>query len=110
MIGTQELDAFVHALTVAKAAHMKAEFPMLEPVGYGYTVGKKYARITESKRGGVFCFVDLANGDILKAAGFNAPAKNGSRGNIANGAAEVTPYGAAYLNMHYATYRDMGIA
>lgn len=108
MIGTNELDAFVLALTVAKAAHMKANFPSLKPETYSYSMGKKFAKVVSERS--VFCFVDLANGDILKAAGYNAPAKNGSRGNIANGAADVTPYGAAYKNFNYPTYRSMGIA
>jgi hypothetical protein len=52
-------------------------------------VGKKYARIVRREswngadptNGSVHCFIDLANGDILKAASFKAPAK-GVRGNI----------------------------
>jgi hypothetical protein len=109
MVDNNQLDAFVHALTTAKAAHMQANFPSLDPVTYDYSVGKKFAKIVEGRRGGVFCFVDLATGDILKAAGYNAPAK-GARGHISNGAADVTPYGATYKNFAYATYRDMGLA
>lgn len=59
--------------------------------------GQKYARIVEEgNQRSVFCFVDLSNGDILKAAGWKAPAKH-ARGNIANGATQVGPYGPAYL-------------
>ena len=69
-----------------------------EPVGF--TKGKKNARITEYNENGeprsVYCFVDLATGNILKSAGWSAPAK-GARGNIINGAAQVGPHGAAYL-------------
>jgi len=45
--------------------------------------GKKYARIVEEDHGSrsVKCFVDLSNGDILKASGWKAPAKH-ARGNI----------------------------
>jgi hypothetical protein len=70
--------------------------------GYGdagsmtFTRGGKYARIIkEDEQHSVFCFVDLATGSILKAAGWNAPAK-GARGHIDNGARDVGPYGAAY--------------
>lgn len=50
----------------------------------------------------VYCFVDLTNGDILKAATFKAPAKH-ARGNIREGDASnfwkgaLGIYGAAYL-------------
>lgn len=45
--------------------------------------GKRYARIvaTGSQRE-AFGFVDLTNGDVLKAASWKAPAKNFARGNI----------------------------
>lgn len=36
----------------------------------------------------VYCFIDLSNGDILKAAGWKAPAK-GARGNIFNDNCDV---------------------
>lgn len=63
--------------------------------------GRTYARIVTRERGtphgmgSAFCFVRLADGAIMKAAGWKAPAK-GNRGNIANGAADVTAYGAVY--------------
>ena len=68
----------------------------------------KYVRIIKQERnpasgnvlehGGVFCFIDISNGDILKAAGFKAPAK-GKRGSIYaedHGRSAITPYGAVY--------------
>jgi len=49
--------------------------------------GKKYAKIAVGYVGSegrsVYCFIDLRNGDILKAAGWKAPAK-GKRGSIYN--------------------------
>lgn len=76
---------------------------------FKYTIsaewGKKNIRIvvnetTDStpfyKNISVFCFVDIETGNILKAAGWKAPAK-GVRGNIKNGANDVTAYGAVYL-------------
>jgi hypothetical protein len=63
---------------------------------------KKYARIVTKRagesRGSVYCFVDLASGDVLKAASFKAPAK-GARGNILaedGGMSRMTAYGAGY--------------
>lgn len=53
--------------------------------------GKKFARIaridTDMGLDGAVSawgFVDMTTGDILKAAGWNAPAKNFARGNINN--------------------------
>jgi len=47
--------------------------------------GKKYARLVKSENGGqsksAWAFIDLSNGDILKPAGWKAPAKH-ARGNI----------------------------
>ncbi len=59
--------------------------------------GKKYVRIVvaNTAQRWVYCFVDIETGNILKAAGWKAPAK-GIRGNIKNGTDDVTPYGARY--------------
>lgn len=46
-----------------------------------------------------YCFIDKTNGNVLKAAGWKAPAKH-ARGNIfdsSNGVDAVTAYGARYL-------------
>lgn len=57
--------------------------------------GRKYQRVVVTQRyennpngvldgqSSVYCFIDLNTGDILKAAGWNSPAK-GVRGNIFN--------------------------
>lgn len=63
--------------------------------------GKKYARLVafnpSTKGRSAFGFVDLTNGDILKAAGWSAPAK-GVRGNIFDSdfIKAFTPYGVIY--------------
>lgn len=46
--------------------------------------GRKFIRITYRFSGqrSVHSFIDLSNGDILKAASWSQPAKNGVRGNI----------------------------
>lgn len=59
--------------------------------------GRRYAKLVTDQ--GVFCFVDLTNGDVLKAASFRAPAKH-ARGNIFDadgGRSAVNAYGANYL-------------
>ena len=51
--------------------------------------GKKYIKIVQDT--GVFCFIvkedfkHFKKGDVLKAAGYNAPALNSPRGNVLNG-------------------------
>jgi hypothetical protein len=67
-----------------------------------YEVGPRYIRvITENGHDrNVHTFVDRTNGDILKAAGWKAPAKNGVRGSILSedhGLSKVNWHGAIYL-------------
>jgi hypothetical protein len=74
-----------------------------------YEVGNRYVRIWRVEKptdGGhtynhrsAYCFVDVLNGDILKAASWRAPAKH-ARGSIYAadfGISAVGPYGANYL-------------
>jgi hypothetical protein len=62
--------------------------------------GKKYIKIVRtdfSDSRSVHCFIEKATGDVLKAAGWNAPAKH-ARGNIYRlGQEGVGPYGGNYL-------------
>lgn len=58
----------------------------------GYKVGNKYIKITTKNGGSVWGFVvntdtdtKFARGDILMAAGYNAPARNKARGNVFKG-------------------------
>ena len=67
------------------------------------TYGKKYIKITE-KGGGVKAFVVgvdndkvFKKGDILKPAGYNAPARNAARGNILEGNYAINWTGPLYL-------------
>jgi hypothetical protein len=62
-------------------------------------IGKKFAKVVHAGQG-VHTFIDLSNGDILKAATYKAPAPNGVRGNIFAedfGASVVNQFGANYL-------------
>jgi hypothetical protein len=78
-------------------------------------LGRRYAKIVkldrtwdnnnepivpDSKWGSVHTFVDINNGDILKAASYQAPAPNGVRGNIFS-----DDYGASVVNEHGANYK-----
>ena len=62
--------------------------------------GKKYIKIYK-KNGGVLAFIvnvtsdkKFALGDILKPAGWNAPARNFARGNVLDGGYEIRWTGA----------------
>ena len=63
--------------------------------------GKKYIKIVQDT--GVFCFISKVDfkhfkkGDILKAAGYNAPALNSARGNVLAGNYPIQWTGPLYL-------------
>ena len=63
--------------------------------------GKKYIKIVQDT--GVFCFIvkedfkHFLKGDILKAAGYNAPALNSPRGNVLKGNYPIQWTGPLYL-------------
>lgn len=64
--------------------------------------GRKFAKIVMIHFGqcSVHTFIDLSNGDILKAGTWKAPAPKGVRGNIFAadlGRSAVNEYGANYL-------------
>lgn len=101
MINDEQLAKFCAAVDALRAEYfarnrLLVSAGMEKPVAFER--GRVNARIVCGPEGqrSVFCFVRLADGAILKAAGYKAPAK-GVRGNIANGAADVGPHGAAYL-------------
>ena len=91
------LEQFIEALDQKRTIYYQRTFPTLTAPKLVMTQGKKYAKIYEPK-GGVYCFVDLTNGDILKAAGWSKPAKH-ARGNIndPDPTAKCGPYGPEYL-------------
>jgi len=71
--------------------------------GFTITYGKKYIKIHE-KSGGVKAFVvgvdndkKFKKGDILKPAGYAAPARNKARGNILEGNYPINWTGPLYL-------------
>lgn len=84
-------------------------FTSLVEAGYSRTVlvefGRRYAKLIsmdvrngETSAHSVYCFVDMTNGDILKAATWKAPAKH-ARGNVLSDERmnAVTAYGAVYI-------------
>ena len=72
-----------------------------EKISIEATIGNRYAKLIKSYGGqnrSSYGFIDLTNGDLLKAASWNAPAKH-ARGNIfaPDPLAGCGPYGLAYL-------------
>ena len=68
--------------------------------GLGYIPGRKYLKVVTEKT--LWGFINLKNikfkeGDILKGAGYNAPALNKARGNIFNDNYEIAWTGPKYL-------------
>ena len=64
---------------------------------FSYTEGKRFVKII--CRTSAHTFVDLSNGDVLKPASWNTPAKH-ARGNIFdefNGLKYMTQFGPMYL-------------
>ncbi|AXH72695.1 MAG: hypothetical protein [Caudoviricetes sp.] len=60
-----------------------ANAPGLSEIEFVVQPGKKNVRVVKYVygQGSVWCFIEMATGNILKAAGFKAPAK-GARGHI----------------------------
>lgn len=102
MITNEAINEFLGAVNVKLAAHYgDSKFSGMVEADWG----KKYVRIVKrdifdgavrKESGSAFCFVDIETGAILKAASWKTPAKH-ARGNIANGAKDVSAYGAIYL-------------
>jgi len=97
---------FVDAINTTIRNHARfKEFPHLSPDVLELVQGKKYIKVvrTDGVSRSVFCFLD-SEGSILKAAGWNAPAK-GARGNLANitqeDIARITSPGYATTEMFY---------
>ncbi len=83
MESTTILD-YVKEIEAAKTIEWERnKFDMTKVPTYGIEMGKRFAKIVVTSWGqkSVHCFVEIATGDIYKAATWSAPAK-GVRGNI----------------------------
>jgi hypothetical protein len=79
------IDDYVNEIQAADNAHYREHYPNLPLPIYTVSTGGKFFKII-CKSGAstsVHCFVEIATGDIYKAATWNRPA-NGVRGNINN--------------------------
>jgi hypothetical protein len=81
-------------------SYFKATYEHVAPGTLVVMPGKKYVRIVnqDTVSRSAWAFVDIATGDILKAASWKVPAKH-SRGNIYKPESwvAVTAFGPAYL-------------
>ena len=66
------------------------------------SMGKKFIKVVQDR--GVFAFIvkedtdKFKKGDILKPAGYNAPAQNGARGNVLTGNYYIQWTGPLYMD------------
>lgn len=100
----ERINQFCQNLNALYVEEYAKRAPNLMSPTFAPEYGKKYVRIVEHAAKtvcvdgrSVYCFIDLSNGDILKAAGWRAPAK-GKRGSIFNEDCDVGPNKPA--NMH----------
>lgn len=97
----QALADFLTSIREVIGANFSKNFPRLAvPTISVDPGGQKYLRIVrdDGRQRSVFCFVDKATGDILKADGWKRPAKH-ARGSIYENAGKgaITPYGVHYI-------------
>lgn len=93
------IESYAARLDEARTAYYDGRYDYVtnEPVTVSY--GRRYAKVCVGSS--VHTFIDMTNGDILKAASYKAPAKNGVRGSVLAedfGLSCVGPYGALYVN------------
>lgn len=100
---TPAFNSFFDYITKMKANSYNEGFPENCKEDFYYKVGKKNIKVMVKNQltgvsQSVYCFVDIASGDILKAASLNAPAKH-ARGNVHKPETFncAGPYGIAYL-------------
>lgn len=91
--GIDHIDAKASAHAIAFVEALRPHAKRQYSEDFGIQAGKRYDRITSITHGearSVHAFIDRESGDVLKAAGWKAPAK-GPRGNVATpeGLAEV---------------------
>jgi len=102
MVTKSDLDAFCAKLNAMLVAYYAKTYKVVGAPTITAQTGTKYAKLVSKNAGdtygSVYAFVDLATGNLLKAASWKAPAK-GVRGNLFNPdpLAGCTPYGMVYF-------------
>lgn len=97
---TEQIEKFRAALEKMLVQYHAERFAVLPPPSIEISTGKRFARIIKKDGSsiGAYGFIDLKNGDLLKAASWKAPALH-ARGNIFadDMLAGCGPYGMNYL-------------
>ena len=87
-------------------AYYEKEYDFIQPPELNVHLGRRYAKVVRTGAGrseSVYFFVDLTNGDLLKAASYKVPAK-GARASLFDsdlGISAVGPHGAGYAGVNY---------
>ena len=86
--GLQErIDGFCAGVAVLIDEHYRRCYDSLTRPAIVQSVGPRYVKIIMKRdqdlQGSLYCFIDRANGNILKGS-WKAPVRNGVRGNIFN--------------------------
>jgi hypothetical protein len=99
----ERCQAVIKSAELCRSAATGSDYCPKNPSILSVTMGKKYAKIVSTIKGtnqsAAWAFVNLGNGDVLKAATWSAPAKH-ARGNIFDefeGMKFIDAYGPAYL-------------
>jgi hypothetical protein len=72
-----QIDIFLSLIQKRSDEHFKEHLKNLEPAILTAHYGRSYCKIVSTRgQRTVYCFIDLSNGDILKAATWKAPAKH----------------------------------
>ena len=95
----KRIEKYIKLVTELNAEYYKANNYTFEPAPVAMIeLGKRYAKVVTDRH--VHTFIDLTSGDILKAASWHSPVKNGVRENIFTkdyGRSCIDQYGAKYL-------------
>ena len=100
------IDAAIHDYGQWMPADTEVRIKMNKEFAEGWVIktGPKYTKILQKHGGNVWGFVvntendkKFKKGDLLKPAGYNAPARNAARGNVLEGGFRIGWTGPEYL-------------
>ena len=97
MVDSKEFNSFFSGLEKKVNEYISKSYPNCPPRVFSFKNNRLLIKIICD--GSAYAFIDKSNGDVLKPASWNAPAKH-ARGNIFaddNGLNCCGPYGIAYL-------------
>jgi len=98
----ERIAEYLNRVQALIAEERAAHFPSLPMPNVYLEHGRRYVRVAKfnGSQNMVHTFVDLTNGDVLKAAGWDGPTLKHPRSNVFDadyGMSGVTTHGAKYL-------------